>query len=45
MVAGTCTNYIPSIRKWKMKLKDWGFEKNIPAREMGFMVEKVEKRR
>lgn len=34
-----------SERKWKMKIKEWNFDKNIPAREMNFMVEKAEKRK
>ncbi|KUJ17346.1 uncharacterized protein LY89DRAFT_51488 [Mollisia scopiformis] len=34
-----------SVRKWKMRLKEWNFEKNIPSKEMGFMVEKAEKRK
>lgn len=28
-----------------MKLKEWNFEKNIPAKEMGAMVEIAEKRK
>jgi hypothetical protein len=34
-----------SERKWKKKLKEWNFEKNIPGRDMGFMVERAEKRK
>lgn len=34
-----------SERKWKVKLKEWNFEKNISAKEMSFMVEKAEKRK
>src|ERR1700680_4915889 len=26
-----------SERKWKEKMQEWGFEKNIPAKEMKFM--------
>ncbi|KAE9362874.1 hypothetical protein N431DRAFT_475704 [Stipitochalara longipes BDJ] len=33
-----------SERKWKMKLKDWGFEKYISSSSMKFIVAKVEKR-
>jgi len=32
-------------RKWKMEIGEWNFEKNIPAKEMNFMVEKAEKRK
>jgi hypothetical protein len=28
-----------------MTLKDWNFEKNVPANEMGFVVSKAEKRK
>lgn len=34
-----------SERKWKDKLKEWTFEKNIPSKEMYFMAAKAEKRR
>ncbi|CZR56271.1 uncharacterized protein PAC_06159 [Phialocephala subalpina] len=34
-----------SERKWKDKLKEWGFEKNIPAKEMSFMAAKSIKRK
>ncbi|CZR68063.1 uncharacterized protein PAC_17962 [Phialocephala subalpina] len=34
-----------SVRKWKMTLKEWNFEKNIPSKEMSFMVEKADKRK
>ncbi|TVY25108.1 hypothetical protein LHYA1_G005969 [Lachnellula hyalina] len=33
-----------SVRKWKNKLKDWGFDKNIPAQDMQILVAKAEKR-
>jgi hypothetical protein len=33
-----------SERKWKEKLKEWKFEKNIPANDMSFIVAKAEKR-
>ncbi|KAH7327109.1 hypothetical protein BKA65DRAFT_554674 [Rhexocercosporidium sp. MPI-PUGE-AT-0058] len=33
-----------SERKWKMKIKEWRFEKHIPAHEMMFMVAKSEER-
>lgn len=32
-----------SERKWKDKLKEWGFKKHVPATEMAFMVAKAEK--
>ncbi len=28
-----------------MRLKEWNFEKNIPSKEMSFMVEKADKRK
>ncbi|KAF8858195.1 hypothetical protein BDZ45DRAFT_403561 [Acephala macrosclerotiorum] len=34
-----------SERKWKDKIKEWRFKKNIPAKELGFMVAKAEKRK
>ncbi|TVY33465.1 hypothetical protein LOCC1_G007635 [Lachnellula occidentalis] len=33
-----------SERKWKDKLKEWGFDKNIPAQHMRILVAKAEKR-
>ena len=33
-----------SERKWKMKLKEWNFEKYVPANEMNFVVAKLLKR-
>jgi Clr5 domain len=33
-----------SERKWKEKLKEWGFQKNLPARDMAILVSKREKR-
>jgi hypothetical protein len=33
-----------SERKWKMKLKDWNFEKYLPAAWMKTIVAKAEKR-
>jgi endogenous inhibitor of DNA gyrase (YacG/DUF329 family) len=33
-----------SKRCWKIKMKEWKFEKNIPAREMSFMASKAIKR-
>ncbi|KAF8847978.1 hypothetical protein BDZ45DRAFT_778014 [Acephala macrosclerotiorum] len=38
-------HFTASERKWKMKLKEWNFEKNIPAKELGIMVEIAEKRK
>ncbi|KUJ12354.1 uncharacterized protein LY89DRAFT_738142 [Mollisia scopiformis] len=37
--------FFASARKWKMKLKEWGFEKNIPAKEIGIMAKIAEKRK
>ncbi|KUJ23703.1 uncharacterized protein LY89DRAFT_775965 [Mollisia scopiformis] len=34
-----------SKRKWKDKLKEWNFDKNIPLKEVGFMATKSEKRK
>lgn len=34
-----------SIRNWKNKLKEWKFDKNVPADEMSFTVAKTEKRK
>ncbi|KAH6677575.1 hypothetical protein B0J14DRAFT_560363 [Halenospora varia] len=34
-----------SERKWKEKLKEWRFEKNIPSSAMGILVAKSEKRK
>ena len=36
---------IQSERKWKEKVKEWGFEKNVPTRDMNFIVAKAEKRK
>jgi hypothetical protein len=33
-----------SERKWKEKLKEWGFQKNLPASDMAILVSKREKR-
>jgi len=33
-----------SERKWKQQLKEWGFQKNLPARHMVILVAKQEKR-
>ena len=33
-----------SERKWKEKLKEWGFEKHISATDMSIIVAKAEKR-
>ncbi|KAE9378333.1 hypothetical protein N431DRAFT_399930, partial [Stipitochalara longipes BDJ] len=33
-----------SERKWKEKLKEWRFDKNISATDMNFLVAKAEKR-
>jgi Clr5 domain len=33
-----------SERKWKEKLKEWGFQKNIPASDMAILVSKSQKR-
>ncbi|KAE8443306.1 hypothetical protein EG329_002022 [Mollisiaceae sp. DMI_Dod_QoI] len=32
-------------RKWKEKIKQWKFDKNVPSSDMGFMVIKAEKRK
>jgi hypothetical protein len=46
--AGACdfalTNMLVSRRKWKAKLKDWGFDKHLSERDMKFVVAKAEKR-
>lgn len=34
---------VSSERNWKTKLKQWKFEKNVPANEMTFMVAKAGK--
>ncbi|KAG4440766.1 hypothetical protein IFR05_003753 [Cadophora sp. M221] len=34
-----------SPRKWKMKMKEWRFEKHIPAHEMMFMATKSDERK
>ncbi|KAH6720672.1 hypothetical protein BKA61DRAFT_238295 [Leptodontidium sp. MPI-SDFR-AT-0119] len=34
-----------SPRKWKMKMKEWKFEKHIPANEMIFMATKSDERK
>ena len=34
-----------SERKWKMKLKEWSFEKYLPAADLNIMIVKAEKRR
>jgi len=39
-----CTNRPHSERKWKSKLKEWGFDKHIPAKDMQVLVAKAEKR-
>jgi uncharacterized protein (DUF427 family) len=36
--------YVHSERKWKEKLKEWHFDKNISATDMGTLVAKAEKR-
>ncbi|CZR56270.1 uncharacterized protein PAC_06158 [Phialocephala subalpina] len=36
--------FVKSERKWKEKMKEWGFVKNIPARDIRFMAAKAEKR-
>ncbi|CZR62804.1 related to cercosporin resistance protein [Phialocephala subalpina] len=33
-----------SERKWKTKLKEWQFDKNLPLNVMGFVIAKAEKR-
>ena len=33
-----------SKRYWKIKLKAWKFEKNVPSKEMSFMAAKARKR-
>jgi hypothetical protein len=37
--------YIFSERKWKMKLKEWGFNRYMRAKDMSIVIAKVEKRR
>jgi hypothetical protein len=32
-----------SERKWKEKLKEWKFEKNMPANDMSFIFAKAKK--
>jgi hypothetical protein len=32
------------VRKWKEKLKEWNFDKNISASDMTIVLSKVEKR-
>ena len=32
------------MRRWKDKLKEWNFEKNIPASDMAMVLSKAEKR-
>ncbi|PVH83905.1 hypothetical protein DL98DRAFT_569297 [Cadophora sp. DSE1049] len=34
-----------SKRKWKMKIKEWNFEKNLPANEMSYITAKADKRK
>jgi hypothetical protein len=34
-----------SERKWKEKVKEWGFEKNVPSCDMSYMVAKSAKRK
>jgi hypothetical protein len=36
---------LDSERKWKAKLKEWNFEKYVPADEMSFIVAKLGKRK
>jgi len=38
------TNDQPSERKWKGKLKEWRFDKNISASDLGIILLKAEKR-
>ena len=33
------------MRKWKSKLKGWGFDKNSNAEEMAFIASKLQNRR
>ncbi|KAE9382026.1 hypothetical protein N431DRAFT_322170, partial [Stipitochalara longipes BDJ] len=35
---------VASVRKWKEKLKEWNFDKNISASDMSIIVSKAEKR-
>ncbi|KAH7379808.1 hypothetical protein BKA64DRAFT_236943 [Cadophora sp. MPI-SDFR-AT-0126] len=34
-----------SLRSWKAKMKEWNFEKNLPANEMAFIAAKADKRK
>jgi hypothetical protein len=38
------TNAFCSVRKWKMQLKAWNFDKNVSAMDMGIVAAKAEKR-
>jgi hypothetical protein len=38
------TNAFCSVRKWKMQLKAWNFDKNVSATDMGIVAAKAEKR-
>jgi len=33
------------MRSWKTKMKEWGFNKNIPGQEKTFIVDKERKRK
>jgi hypothetical protein len=37
--------FVHSERKWKSKLKEWGFDKNVPAEVMQVLVVKAQKRK
>ncbi|KAH8679581.1 hypothetical protein BGZ60DRAFT_512441 [Tricladium varicosporioides] len=38
-------NFTASARKWKQKLKEWKFEKNVPATYMSIIIAKRENRK
>lgn len=38
------SDFCPSERKWKSKLKEWDFDKNLTKAEMKIAVAKAEKR-
>ncbi|KAH8763489.1 hypothetical protein F5882DRAFT_467335 [Hyaloscypha sp. PMI_1271] len=41
----TLYSFTASVRKWKMKLKEWGFEKYLSKSDMVIIAAKAEKRR
>ncbi|KAE9374329.1 hypothetical protein N431DRAFT_455105 [Stipitochalara longipes BDJ] len=38
------TGFFPSERKWKLKLREWGFEKYLSAAAMKILIAKAERR-